>query len=155
MNRTIDSLSDITMLVIWLVFGIVSVSASLMSVRSNIHSYMAEDKITLAAMGEDAAPQRVEYTARDVILMCIVSDEYQPKPARMQVNTGAGSTWDMVVSTKSEQNESFYNRKGVSEERLNIIWNEVIKPIEDKKVKDISLVYDAGGNNLRWKITTE
>ncbi len=155
MNKAVDALSDITMLVIWLVFGIVTITASLMSIRSNVHSYMAEDKITLEAMGQDAAPQRVDYTARDVILMCIVSDEYQPKPARMQVNTGAGSTWDMVVSTQSEQNETFYNRKGVSEERLNIIWNEVIKPIQDQKVTDIALVYDAGGQNLRWKITTE
>lgn len=134
----IDGLVDIVLLVMWLAVGATAIVWSLVTIQDKLTDYNMGDKIGIVSL-DDNTPDPVTFDARDLVLMLIISDENQPYPRAIQLNSG----------TTLQTNASFYASQEVA---LNNFWNSQIHSVSDKDITNFDIAYDGGVP--RWKITT-
>ena len=130
---------DILVLVAWLAIGAAATVGSLISIKSNIRDYTTSDKVAITPY-DDNTPISYTMDVRDIVLMCLVADENQPYPAKVQLNEKTPIVFDNIFFSDSET-------------QINNLWNSQISSLVGRNIQDFDVSYEGG--NVRWKIVTD
>lgn len=136
----IHDLFDLLLLFVIMVIGIMTTVVCLAHIDSQIRDYTMGDKATITTL-KDNAPEPFQYTTKDVLLMYVIADDYQPYPATLQVNDGAITSF----------NQTYFLDTNTA---INNLWNSELNSLMTKSVTGFNIIYDSDGGNVRWKVTT-